>query len=81
VHERVSAGTPGTALNSDPAIHAMTWLTPVRWAPTGELFWVDPAGVAPPFTEEGYVADCQFKRIRGADDEPEWVRVAAPKPQ
>lgn len=73
-HERVTAGTPRTALHSDPVIQALPWRTPVRWR--DELFWVDPTGDAPPFDEHGFaVPTIQFKRIRNAEDKPIWVCV------
>lgn len=73
-HERVSAGTPRTALNSDPLIQALPWRTPVRWR--DELFWVDPTGQAPPFAEDGRTVDtCQFKRMRDHNDKPMWIVV------
>lgn len=74
-HERVTCGVPRTALDSDPMIQSLPWRTPVRWC--GVLYWVDPTGVAPPFNEEGGVADCQFKRVRDRDGTLVWVCCAA----
>ena len=70
-HERTTAGTPHTKHATDAELAAMPWRTPVRYE--GDLYWVDPTGIAPPYNEQGFVVDCQFKRIRSPEGSPMWV--------